>query len=199
MKIRLGQIWAPTGPGDEKSSEEILNALQSLTQADLQDLLLSRLREVIFGDDVTKHWYSEFRSAGIPSLSEISASSEHTSDGTCLPEDNVGDVVCITGEALDGRIQVSRVDIADPVKVPGIGVITTKTDDTACTVARYGLVSAQLTAPKGLCFVGANGRPTLTRPSPLSGGSCFVQVIGAAWGSNQVLLNPSFNLTLVKS
>jgi hypothetical protein len=198
-RLSYQQIRAARDLSDNRLPEDIEGVLGALTQEELQVLFLSRLREMLFGSDPSKHWYTDFRSLGISSLKDLSLDPGHNSRGICLASDNVGDVVCINGETVDGILQVTRADISNPLKVPAIGVITSKSSLILCTVTRYGVIQASLTSPQGLCFVGEDGRPTITRPSPSAGGSLFIQVLGAALGTNQVLLNPSFNLTRVKS
>jgi hypothetical protein len=115
----------------------------------------------------------------------------------CLSTDSVGDLVYITGDSVGGIIQVSKVDITDYSKMPGVGVIISKSSSTDCIILRYGLLNVTGLTPGSIYFVDSNSRPTLIRPVASPGVKVFVQVIGVAMDSSRLLLNPSFNLTRV--
>lgn len=65
-RIRHRRVRVADDLSDSKSPPQIQLALpSSLTEEELQVFFLSRLREVIFGTDYTKHWYDDFQSLGI--------------------------------------------------------------------------------------------------------------------------------------
>lgn len=71
-RIRDRRVRVADDLSDGKTPSQIALALpSSITQEDLQVFYLSRLREVIFGSDFSKHWYDDFQALGIPSLSQI--------------------------------------------------------------------------------------------------------------------------------
>jgi len=73
---RYNSIRRTDDTGDQQSSAAILGALvASETQEELQVFFLSRLRQVIFGETSTEHWYDDFLGSGILSLKDLSASS----------------------------------------------------------------------------------------------------------------------------
>ena len=73
-RIRDRRIRLADNLTDAKTPSEILGAIpSSMTEEDYQVFFLSRLREVIFGNDPTHHWYDDFESLGIPSLAALAA------------------------------------------------------------------------------------------------------------------------------
>lgn len=73
---RYNSIRRADDTDDQKTSSEILGALTaSGTQEELQVFVLSRLRQVIFGETSSEHWFDDFLSQGILSLKDLSASS----------------------------------------------------------------------------------------------------------------------------
>jgi hypothetical protein len=71
---RYRQIRVADNLSDQATPTQISGALvNSATQEDLQYYYLSRLREVIFGNDPSHHWYEDFLSEGIFSLKDLSA------------------------------------------------------------------------------------------------------------------------------
>ena len=200
-KVRYGTVRVADKTDDQKTPVEILNALaSSVTQEDLQEFLLSQLKRVIHGSDVGT-WKDDFESAKILSLRELTQSqglSGFEFNANCLPTDTVGDIVYFSGDSVGGILQVTRVDILDPSKVPGIGVILSKNSPVECMILRYGILNVSGLIPGKTYFTGLDGRPTLQRPTPVSG-MAFVQVLGVAMDSTRFLLNPSFNLTRVRA
>jgi hypothetical protein len=58
---------------DQQNSAAIQGALiASETQEDLQAFFLSRMRQIIFGENAPEHWFDNFFSEGILSLRELS-------------------------------------------------------------------------------------------------------------------------------
>lgn len=71
-RIRDRRVRVADDLGDAKTPAQIQLAIpSSITEEDLQVFFLSRLREVIFGSDYSKHWYDDFQALGIPPLSQI--------------------------------------------------------------------------------------------------------------------------------
>ena len=194
-RIRYRQVRVADNKNDQKSALEILGALAgSLTQEDLQVFLLSQIKRIIHGDN-PGHWQDDFIAQGTLSLRDVSFSLQ----ANCLPNDHVGDVVYIRGDSVGEIIQVERADIGDAAKMPGIGVITSKSSDTECIVIRGGIVPVVGFLPGKLYFVGPDGRPSPISPIfrqlfPKS----LIQPIGIALSSDRLLLHLSFNLTRVK-
>jgi len=196
-KVRYRDIRVADKTDDQKSAAQILNALvSSITQEDLQEFVLSQVKRIIHGD-YSGTWRDNFEGAGILSLEELSVGGSNETLANCLATDNVGDVVYVTGDAIGGKFQVSRVDITDPLKVPGVGLITSKSAPTDCKILRYGVIGVPALTTGKIYFVGSNGRPTDVRPVALPGGKVFVQVMGVAMASSLLLVSPSFNLTRV--
>lgn len=73
---RYNSIRRADNTDDQQGSPAIQGALiASDTQEDLQVFILSRMRQIIFGETSSEHWYDDFFSEGILSLKELSASS----------------------------------------------------------------------------------------------------------------------------
>jgi len=68
---RYNSIRRADDLNDQLDSDEIATASQSQTQEQLQTLLLSRLRQIIFGEDAPEHWFDDL--AGSLSLRELTA------------------------------------------------------------------------------------------------------------------------------
>lgn len=76
--IRYREVRRADALNDQKTAGQILTALGvSVTQEDLQQFVLSQLKRVIFGNN-PGNWYSDFESAGIPSLAQLVAFSPET-------------------------------------------------------------------------------------------------------------------------
>lgn len=73
---RYNSIRRTDDTDDQQGSAAISGALvSSETQEELQVFFLSRLRQVIFGENAPEHWFDDLFSQGILSLKELSASS----------------------------------------------------------------------------------------------------------------------------
>lgn len=73
---RYNSIRRADNVDDQQGSPAILGSLiSSTTQEDLQVFFLSRLRQIIFGETSSEHWYDDFLGDGILSLKDLSASS----------------------------------------------------------------------------------------------------------------------------
>jgi hypothetical protein len=116
--------------------------------------------------------------------------------GTCLATNIVGDIVRITGAGMT----VDKADCTNEAKMLAVGVIISKSGSTSCVVQTNDIVSGVYTGltPGSLYFVGSNGRPTTTRPSPPTGGSVLVQPIGYALDANLFLVSPGTNITRMR-
>jgi hypothetical protein len=199
-KVRYRAIRVADELDDQKTALSILNALvSSITQEDLQEFILSQVKRIIHGN-AAGTWRDDFEAAGILSLDELTQLS--TSGGFELPAiceavDQVGDVVYIAGDSVGGVIQVSKVDVTNYSKMPGVGVILSKSTLTRCMILRYGILNVSGLIPGRTYFVGLEGTPTVTRPVAGVGQKVFVQVLGVAMDSSRLLFNPSFNLTRV--
>jgi len=69
---RYRQIRVAENTDDQQNSAAIQNALpDSATQEDLQVFFLSRMRQIIFGNDPGYHWYDPFDIQGIKSLKQL--------------------------------------------------------------------------------------------------------------------------------
>lgn len=196
-KVRYRAVRVADRTDDQKTASEILNSLvSSITQEDLQEFVLSQIKRIIYGSNPGT-WRGDFEGSEILSLQELSLGGFEI-DANCLSSDSVGDVVYVSGDSVGGLIQVTKADITDFHKMPGVGVIVIKSTPTDCRILRYGLLSGSGFLPGKLHFLGADGRPTPTPPvATPSSGNVFVQVVGVAMDSSRLLLNPSFNLTKV--
>lgn len=75
-KQRYDFIRRADNVDDQQDSSAILGALiSSATQEELQTFFLSRLRQLIFGENAPEHWFDDFSAQGILSLKELSSSS----------------------------------------------------------------------------------------------------------------------------
>jgi hypothetical protein len=197
-KVRYRVVRVADKTDDQKTASAILNALaSSITQEDLQEFILSQIKRIIFGD-LPGNWFNDFEGAGILSLAEISPlllTGGFELPANCLTTDSVGDIVRISGDSIGGIIQVTQTDITDYSKMPGVGVILSKSTPTDCKVLRYGMLNTTGLIPGRIYFVDTNSRLTAVRPISQLGVKVFVQTIGIAMDSSRLLVNPSFNLT----
>lgn len=95
--------------------------------------------------------------------------------------DQVGDAVYIRGN-MNGFYKVARVDVSTYNKVPAWGIIIRKWDFTNALVQVRGEVKniyTGLSAGKTY-FVGGDGKPNISPPSPGASGRAYVQPIGFA-------------------
>jgi hypothetical protein len=116
----------------------------------------------------------------------------------CPEELTVGNLVYITGPAINGLFQVDKVDITDISKMPAIGVVIEKMSPLVCSVLTLGESdSIDLLIPNSQYFVGLDGNLTNTPPTPLNV-PIFIQSVGVAIDDNKLLFQPSFNLTQIK-
>lgn len=112
----------------------------------------------------------------------------------CASGDLPGDCIYRTGVFVDDVPEVAKVDITNLTKMPAKGVIISKASTTACTVAYFGAYATGDTlVTDKVYFVGADARPTITRPS----GPAFIQIVGHALDAARLMVNPSMNFTKV--
>ena len=114
----------------------------------------------------------------------------------CLATDSVGDVVSARASAINGVLQVGRVDPTDLATMPALGLIVSKESTTQCTVLVQGIVDTGAfvdtpPAANDRLFIGLNGRLTTTPPV----GPVFLQVFAVALWGDKLLVRPSFDLT----
>lgn len=115
----------------------------------------------------------------------------------CAPFDNVGDLVCITGDRVNNFLQVLRADIDDPLRMPAVGMIIAKPSLTICRIQPMGNVSADGIDPGKIHYVGSDGRPTSIRPPNPTIGERLIQSIGIGLASDLLLLSPSPQMTVI--
>jgi hypothetical protein len=111
-------------------------------------------------------------------------------DGTCTASEVVGDVVYVAGPDKDVR----KADITDVTgaKVTGVGVIVSKPTATTCKVQTAGLITAYASlTPNARYFIGADSRPTTTRPTGSEGAPKMVVSLGVAIDVGVFLLRPT--------
>jgi hypothetical protein len=192
--IRYRIVRVADKTNDQHSASAIRNAFtSSITQEDLQEFILSQVKRIIHGDR-SGVWNDDFQALGILSLNALSGNTQ--ASAVCLPTDQVGDVVYISGPSIGDQLQVSKIDITNPIKMPGIAIITNKTGTVDCTITQRGLVDVAGLIPGKIYFASSSGGITDIRPAP-SGTGVMVQIIGLATDVDQLLFNPSFNMTRV--
>ena len=101
------------------------------------------------------------------------------------------DLVCVSGSALNA-IKVDKASADDETKMPAIGILVNKDNDTEGYVASTAVVEIPGLIPGSIYFAGPSGTITNTTPAPVSS-SVFVQQIGIALTQNLLLLNLSTN------
>jgi hypothetical protein len=117
----------------------------------------------------------------------------------CLGSDAVGDCVYVTGPAVGGRYQVTKVEINDTLKVPSIGIITVKIDAETCVVQWIGELAGVVgaLAPGRTYFVGPDAKITIVAPVAPVTGYRYIQRIGVALSTDVLLLIPRTDMTKV--
>lgn len=120
-------------------------------------------------------------------------------EANCLASDAVGDLVYVRGDSVAGLPQVAKADITAWSTMPAIGMILSKAAPTDAMVIRRGLVDSSGLTPGGLLFVGPDGKPTSTRPTPTGSNRYFVQIVGSALDANRLMLCPELNVTRIRA
>lgn len=116
-----------------------------------------------------------------------------TVEANCAAGDAVKDIVYVSGPKAGGRYTVSKVNITSVTveAAIGIGIITSKSASTICTVQLFGLMSGVYTGltPGKRLFAGIDARLTEVAPSPATG-KLLQQRIGYAMSDDTVLIAP---------
>jgi len=108
----------------------------------------------------------------------------------CQASDAVGDLVYVSDDMVGGLYTVMKVDYEDRAKMPAMGMIVAKIDDTACMVQVQGEVRDLYTGltPGRYCFIGNGARLTQVVPSTPDVGVRYSQPAAYALASNTLLL-----------
>lgn len=187
--VRYREVRRADVLDDQKSALAILDADSSLTQEQLQELLLSQVKRIIWGND-PGHWNDDFVTSGVPALASLS----QTFVASCDAAAAIDDLVLITGDPVADVRPVEVVDVHNYTKMPAAGIIIDKDSPVLCRVQTLGPVPLTgLTAGRP-CFAGDDGRPTNTPPLP-TGTYAMVQPIGYAMDSSTLFLLPSLHYT----
>lgn len=181
---RLDTLSKPDEFDDQKTPAEILTAeTVSVTHQDLVNFLLSQIRQIT-GE---ANWFD-------PPNFSIAQIKVGILPANCLAADSVGKTVYITGNEVAGKIQVTTSDLADPAKMPVVGVIIEKSSSTDALVQYVGEVPPIFTGltPNKILYAGPGGDPADS--IPIASGD-IVQRIGFAIGVERMLIIPDFGLT----
>jgi hypothetical protein len=115
----------------------------------------------------------------------------------CLASDTVGDLVYVTGPKVSGRVQVTKVDVDDPAKMPAYAIVVSKQSATDCLVQLEGDVSESGLTPNALYFVGINSRIFEGPPPRPASGYRRYQVVGQADDTGNLYFQPEKSYTKV--
>lgn len=109
----------------------------------------------------------------------------------CQSSDVIGMFVYVTGSAVSGIPQVTKVDIQTFGKYPAVGLIVEKATATRCLVQVFGEigVSPAILVPGRPYFVGLDSMLTNVPPAPAPGTRAAIQAIGTAIDDGRLLLN----------
>jgi hypothetical protein len=109
----------------------------------------------------------------------------------CLALDVVGMFVYVTGSAVLGIPQVTKVDIQTYGKYPAVGMIVEKPTATRCLVQAFGEIAVLPAAliPGRPYFVGLDSLLTNIPPAPAPGTRAAIQAVGTAIDDGRLLLN----------
>ena len=191
--VRYREVRRADALDDQKSALDILAADATLTQEQLQELILSQLKRIIWGTRLGR-WNDDFVTNGLSSLADLTLGTP-IFNAACQATDIAGDLVCIPGPPVGGLYSVTRVDITDTTHMPAVGLILDKTTTIRCRVQALGLVPLGGLIPGRRYFVGFDGRPVFPPPIPAVDNFAFIQPIGLAVDSTTLFLSPSFSLT----
>ncbi len=190
-KVRYRAVRRADRVNDQRTPVEILNALaSSVSQEDLQEFLLSQIKQIIFGSSPGT-WNDDFGAAAILSLLELTQRSDSGAallNVTCTSTSAVGDLICPSGVTVEPNlVDVTRVDPTNPLRMPCLGILLSKSDATHGVVRTSGIVPGLGTLVPGKAyFVGLDGRVSLSRPFQ---SRSFVQQVGIALDPDRLLLN----------
>jgi len=110
----------------------------------------------------------------------------------CLVTDSLGDWVYIASDQVAGVYQVTKIDVEDENKMPAVGVIVKKLEDTKCVVQCWGEVKSLFAGlePGKSYMISGSSSVTNTTPIPPFGGYLCVQKIGMALSATSLLMFP---------
>lgn len=112
----------------------------------------------------------------------------------CTVSEEVGDFVYISGDQVGNRDQVRKADPSIPTKMPAVGAVIFKSDDTHCLVQWMGetpAVFSNLVAGRPY-YVGADAKAA---PQPIQDPSgLLAQIIGLATSSTKFYVRPEANM-----
>jgi hypothetical protein len=117
----------------------------------------------------------------------------------CQPTDIVGNCVIVTGPAVLGMPQVTKVDIKTTgLTQASIGIIAEKSSATRCLVMSFGelAVLPALLIPGKHYWIGDDSNPTSVLPVPDPGQKIACQIIGSAIDTGRLLINPERRPTI---
>lgn len=109
----------------------------------------------------------------------------------CLVTDIIGEFVYITGPAVAGIPQVTKVNIQVYGMYPSVGLIIEKSTTTRCMVMVFGEVEVlpATLVPGRPYFIGLSAMITNIPPAPAPGTFAAIQAIGTAIDTGRLLLN----------
>lgn len=112
----------------------------------------------------------------------------------CLATDDVG---CLVAAASIG---VERANVSSFPKMPAVGIIIAKPSSLVAQVQIAGVVRYVLSGltPGRIYFVGEDGIPVTTPPTPPPGQVIYMQAIGTALAVDQLLLTPTYLMAEVR-
>ncbi len=118
--VRYREVRVADARDDQKTAAQIATADTSpVTQEDLQQLVLSQLKRIIYGD-AAGHWHDDFRAQGIPSLKDGGRLLVQAFDYT-----NVGAIdfgVFAAGDSIVNTQVIVDVPFNDPSTLLSIGL-----------------------------------------------------------------------------
>jgi hypothetical protein len=187
--VRYKEVRRADLRNDQKTAAQILNAdAASVTQEQFQEFIISQIKRIIHGDNVGL-WKDDFASQGVLSLEDLTAGSRFAAD--CLATDVIGDFVYVTGPAVVGVPQVTKVDIKMAGRFPAVGMIIDKTSITSCTVLVRGEVEVTpaILTPGRTYWIGDTAQLTDVLPLAGSGERVATQAIGYAIDTGRLVLS----------
>lgn len=140
-------------------------------------------------------WIQHYKYVGTKGIEDAG-----TSEVACLSSDGVGEWMCVRGERVNGKYRVQRVDPQDQSKMPGIGILISKSTPTVGVVQRRGIcdILTGLDWTKPVHWIDNNGLTSATKPTAGGGGGYAIsQSVGRAVASDRFLISGS--LTMYKS
>lgn len=116
----------------------------------------------------------------------------------CLSTDQVGHCVKITGPKVGSLYTVAQFDPTVQGSDQGVGIITKKHSSTLCRVQFFGPMVGVYNSllPGKRYWVGTDSQLTNVRPSPSVGGYLYLQFMGVATDSSELMLDPHIPIVL---